>query len=365
MSYPPPMPQQPAPWPQQPPQPVPAVPLNLPEPHRFDRRPSIITAIGVISIVMGLATLIGCLFVGGWALAMYATSKMPPAVFAPPPVAPVAVQPTAQGPQEDEINGMPRAHRLVVISALNRAKPLNPDDRVRQVDALLAHSGKVMFPAMESVASMQTVRQDITDSGVLPSSKPGRGPHYFIIGTGRIEVYDDHAVFRPTGSGEATSVSADKPSPEPVAPLSPAAAPVKNAMTAAALKKLTLPSLLVMLEALVSAALAVFLIVAGFLVLRNSLSGARLHWIYIMIKLPLVIAAGVLSWWLWERYNSAMTVTGGSTGFASGAAVAGLVGTVLAALWPITLVILLKSQAVKEYYTTARDEALARGIRSF
>jgi hypothetical protein len=340
-------------------QPVPAVPLNLPSPQRFERRPGVITAIGVISAIMALGTLLGCLFVGGWALAMYATSKMPPALFTPPTAMPVAVQPTVQqGPQEDEINGLPQAQRTVVINALNHAKPLSPYNRIRQVDALLAHSGHVMFPTVGDSSTAQSIRQDVTDSGVLPSSKPGRGPHYFIIGTGRIEIYDDHAVFRPTGSGEATSVSADEP--EPVTPVAPPPPTVRSTRNAAAVKKLAMPALLVMVESLISGAGAIFLLVAAIMVLRNSLSGAGLHWIYIAIKLPLAIAAGALSWWLWNQYVAAMSVTGGSSGFASGAAVLSLVGTVLAALWPILLILMLKSQAVKEYYQTERDEALAR-----
>jgi hypothetical protein len=320
--------------------PVPAVPLNFPPSRQFERKPAAVTAIGVLSIIIALAT-------------------MPAVVFTPPPRPATPAPVVQQGPEEDEIDGLPKAQRQLVIAALNRAKQLTPR-RTRQLDALLAGKGRAMFPTAEQQgANVQTIRQDVTDSGVLPSASPNKsGPHYFIIGTGRIEVYDTHAVFRPTGSGEVTSVSIDesKPSPQPQTPLV-VATPAPNA---AAVKQLASPAIAVALEAVLSGALAIYLLISGILVLRGSLSGSRLHWVYICIKIPLVIAAAIATWWLWSAYLATLTQGGPRGGFASGAAVLVLIGVVFAAVYPIILIFLFRSSMVRDYYRTARQEALAQ-----
>jgi len=369
MSYPPPNPGLPPPWPNpapgaRPATPLPAVPLDFPPrgQRTFERRPGVITGIGVASIVVALGTMLGCLFIGGWALAMFAMSQRPPMVFTTPPAPVMGAPVIQQGPEEDAINGLPKAQRQLVIRALGQAKLLTPYNRVRQVDALLANSGRTIFPTATPGASVAIIRQNITDSGVLPSASATKiGPHYYIVGTGRIEVYDDHAVFRPTGAGEPTSVSADaqelEQSRRQAAMVRPMLTPAPNA---AAMKKLATPSLTVMLETLVSGAVAVFLLVAGIMVLRNSLAGAKLHWVYIWIKIPLAIFAAVAAWWLWTTYIAAMSNSRGPTGFASSAAIMGLIGNAFAVLYPIVLAILLKSRPVTQYYTTAREEALAR-----
>ena len=339
---------------------MPAVPLNLPQPNQYERKPQVVTAIGVLSIIIALATMVGCLFVIGWSLAMYARSQMPAVVFAPAPASRNAGQaPVVQsGPVEDETEGLPRAQRQVVISALNRAKPLTAQ-RTKQVDALLAGKGRVMFPTVDERTTVFQVRQDITGSGVLPSASQGKtGPHFFTIGTGRIELYDAHAVFRPTGSSEVTSVSADDSKPSPGTQPPPLVArPVPNA---AAIKRLALPAVNVALEAMVSGALAIYLLIAGILVLRGSLSGSRLHWIYVFVKIPVAIIAVVVTWILWNLYLATLTTTGQTGGFGSAAAVLAMIGIALGVLYPIVLIILLRSRTVRDYYRTAREEALAR-----
>jgi len=131
------------------------------------------------------------------------------------------------------------------------------------------------------------------------------------------------------------------------------------AASAAQYKRLAMPSMLVGLEALLSAAVAAYLIVAGILTLRNSLSGARLHWIYLILKLPLALIAGGLTWWLWSEFLTVQS-TNPSSGFASFAAITALIGIVFAALYPLALIFILQSRTVRDYYKSASEDALAR-----
>jgi hypothetical protein len=55
-------------------------------------------------------------------------------------------------------------------------------------------------------------------------------------------------------------------------------------------------AILAMCEAAVSLLVAIMLLVGGILLLRNSPAYLRLHWIYIIAKIPLVIVAAVASW---------------------------------------------------------------------
>ena len=363
MSYPPP----PAPIPRPTPLvPVPVVPLDPNWGRGFERKPGLVSAIGTISIVLALGTLVGCLFMLGWSVTMYALSQRPPMTFVAPALIPptVAMEPEHLGPIEDETSGLPRAQRQAIILTLTRLKPstsMSPKRR-EHLDALLAQTGRSMFPLKGDAVNTAMIRQSVTDSGVLPSSKAGQGPHFFIIGTGRVEVYDTHALFRPTGSGMVTSVSADAHKKLKMATTRAAAGGawgMKPAPNAAQYKRMALPSMLVGLEAVLSAALAVYLLVAGVLTLRSSLSGARLHWIYVFIKLPLVLLAAAITWWLWSEFLAVQSSTP-RTGIGSAAAIIALIGIVCAALYPLALIFILQSSVVREYYKNAYEDALAR-----
>jgi hypothetical protein len=53
------------------------------------------------------------------------------------------------------------------------------------------------------------VRRNVSDHGELPSAAAGdrSAPIYYVIGTGKLEVDDSHAVFFPTGGGQAARVA--------------------------------------------------------------------------------------------------------------------------------------------------------------
>jgi hypothetical protein len=112
---------------------------------------------------------------------------------------------------------------------------------------------------------------------------------------------------------------------------------------------------------LVGGALAVYLFVIGILVLRQSPRGRTLHRLYALVKIPVAILGAAAAWWLTLSYAEALLAAAGPANplaAVSGGA-ADTIGTqqvvfgVLGLIYPIALLIVLQTRAVKDYYDTA------------
>jgi hypothetical protein len=343
--------------------PIPVMPVTFVTPSAYQRRPGIVTGLGVASIVVAVLTAIACFVVMIWCFIMLANAASAPRTARMRP--PVVMQNTgkgaiAQAVEEDPINGLSKAKRNMAMAGLTRARALTPP-RVKQMNALLARAGRLMFPITVQGSSAKLVQSNVSESGILPGARGGDGPNFYIIGAGRIEVYDDHAVFRPTGSADVVSVNADEAKQEDDAVAMQMYTPTPATVVTVNEEK---PFAIVLLiEALASGALAIYLFVAGILVLRNVLSGRKLHWIYIWIKLPLALVAVAMTAWLWWQYGEAARLNPGSTftgeeGMAMGVMIAAIFGLV----YPLALMMTLKSRGMKDYYVQAKEDALARGV---
>src|SRR5207344_445471 len=66
-------------------------------------------------------------------------------------------------------------------------------------------------------------------------------------------------------------------------------------------------AIIVGIESVLSLALAIYLLVAGILTLRQSLRGRQLHLIYAIIKIPLVIVAMIGTYLLFSSLYRTMT----------------------------------------------------------
>jgi hypothetical protein len=368
-------------------------------------RPGIVTAIGVMSIVVACLTGLACLW---WVLMslgflMMSTVRMP--VIPPPATNPSSVVPaggsvTVGGiamQSVDDSDGLAPAPRKVTSDLLARMGSLDAT-RQKHVDLLLAVAGQKMFPSPGGPLTTQSIRRNISDFGVIPSSTGGKGTVFFVIGTGRIEVYDDHAIFRPDGSSDVVSASApaDSDNSSSAAPLPPKAPPNANwnsswvtsggkttvtttvngrtsttTYSGAPPKTVTpmpfpfkinpIPAGMLLGESVLSLGLAIYLLVAGIMVLRNSLSGRKLHWIYVAIKIPLVILAIAASVWMWsEFFNSMSSAISSSSGaapkasFGSVIIIWAIVGGVIALAYPVALIFALSSRTVRDYYNAVR-----------
>jgi hypothetical protein len=260
------------------------------------------------------------------------------------------------------------------VDALSQLRPLSAQRRQR-LDELLANGGKDVFIFDPQLVTGELIRSNVSDHGVL-RSRPSLGEReYFVVGNGRIEVGDTSAVFIPAAGSDAELVEVHVPAQdEPVQEsadgppagaqsgaggvTTPATMPVRAAGNPF-FGISTVAATLAVLDALLGAGLAAFLLIAGLMVLRDSLRGATLHRIYAWLKIPLAILGAVVWVWLWESLFSGVTASvppqaaGGPQGAAAvrtGAIIHAIVFTALGCAYPIALLIALRTRSVRAYY---------------
>ena len=455
---PPPASPQPAPEPALPPAPKwvpPAVPVQSLEytlPSRGSR-PGILTAIGVLSIcIAGLSGLYG-LFSGLQGITFYfasmaaaratATATATVAGTAPPTigVAPAAATAPSTSPAGATGGpGMRPAERKAAIEALTKDDPLAPR-RQQQLDAILAAVGNNLGT------------DAVTDRGTMPDSRAGEaGAEYFITRRGRLEIFDDRAVFFPFDGSPTVRVSAppqDTAAPsaggdndlaatnhvvgpggltqaeiqavvqqvDTLAKQSGGTGPnTQQVATIQALlsmpgQQLVAPgawggvgycyidksgqltitfnsgSMLILgaqgnvitqtspvafggapmftispwavamyiATTVLSLGLAVLLLVAGIMVLRQSPSGRRLHLIYAVLKIPVALAAGLSFAYAMHQMMSGFAAAGAPTGVGWGVSLWAAVPAALGCLYPVALLIALNTRTVREYYHSVAE----------
>src|SRR5688500_9039261 len=174
--------------------PVPVQPIVYSSPEA--QRPGIITAIGVVSIIVGSLGLLFNGIAGLQAFAMMMVSNMSKAMVTQQAAATVA----AQAPRPVDPLSMPKDERQVVLRGLAMHRAITPARR-EQLDALLAKSGRQIFRLAGPNLTVDVVKENVSESGRLPDARGGEGPDFFIVGEGRIELADDHAKFVPGDAG--------------------------------------------------------------------------------------------------------------------------------------------------------------------
>jgi hypothetical protein len=203
-------------------------------------RPGAITAIGVISIVVGCLSFLGYVTLGFsllWFSFMARFAGYATAVPVPPTPTPVigpagttqpagaedeivpdgetsTVEPTksveAAATVEEEVGprGLNAEARANVAEALSNAQVIT-EPRLAQLDGLLVKAGKDMFPTTAGKPlTSDRVSRMIEGVTVGISGDPNiPGPDTFRTPGGRVELYDDRGVFYPVRAGEIVRVS--------------------------------------------------------------------------------------------------------------------------------------------------------------
>ena len=494
--YPPPY--NPQPWPQfpasqhAPPYWAPGGSGQYPLPVRT-ARPGIVSAIGVVSIVVASLSLVASVFTGFYGFWMFRLSQMSTQMnrgaagtsstsIVPPGMTPgqggtgAAAAPAKPvvGPE-----GMREKDRQTVAEVLQTMEVL-PPQRLRQLEWFLAQSGQQVFPTGPTGISEEKVASAVIDSGTEPSGNPRVAPPlYFDTASGRLLLYDNHAVFRPSGLGGQTvrssapvlapdggqtpdgpgvipppaspgnpidpfasdpndpfaapstppAVNANIPGPGGLTPgeveqvvqaaqraangrLNPAQlTAIRQALDTPGQRLVTrqqvwspvsmvqmqpdgsavvrlgggfmvidnqgfvqsnmstlMPRLrihplsiaLVVGESIASAALAIFLFVVAVLTLRDSPRGRRYHQVFAAIKIPLAVTGGVAFAWLMTGLLTSLRALnpGMGAGLPSARAIQtmttlGIMMAVIGLLYPVVLLIVLRTRTVKDYYNPA------------
>lgn len=407
------------------------------------RRPGIISAIGIISIVVAAMGLLGGLITVFYSISLMTLAAMSSAsaAFSPttmPSTSVVATQPSTVPSVRVYENGFDDDQRAMALEAMENVHPLS-DVRHKQLDRLLAKCGKQMFPVGK--LNLETaVKNGINDSGQSYSNH-GNGPDYYVLAKGRVEVNDDRALYDPMDGGEKVRVADDEPDDETnVLSAAEIDSVVKRAQklarqkltpqqlatwtqelqnpnqtlinstgkparTAAQLITVTVqrdgsavfqtrtgvvsmsqtgavlfssstgamfagaggagPSFkinhgaiaMVIVDAVGGLLLAILLLIAGILVLKQSPRGRKLHLIYALVKIPIVIL-GVIGWtWIIRDIVSAIQTSVGATApMSSAKPMAGftIAFAVVALIYPIALLIVMNTRSVKEYYASGQ-----------
>jgi hypothetical protein len=428
---------------------VPVEPLSYgtPIPHI----PGILTAIGVISIVLGSWGVLsgGCGAMYGVIFGMM-SARMP--ALPPPPTASVLVAPATgvvagpAGPDGAATAGLDPARRELALSAMTSAHAIS-SQRSALLESLLAKAGDQILVIDSPQMPQAEVDAQISESGRTTGGlSDDAAADYYVTGSGRVQIDDNAAVFQPSSGGPAVRITAaDLPLegdwqsgllPEQVdavlarieelqnRPLAPAQrtalqavltdpssgmvipsptiagaaeqvrhvydygrqsiaigfqdsqvavdsagtilssysyrrVPAPTAPTAAtpAMPKFSsafaMVAVISAIGSLLSLALAVLLLTAGILMLRRSMLARQLHLIYAWIKIPLTLLSAVA--WAIVYVEFVSGLTGGWTtpppprtswtlGLMMGA------GVLLGCIYPVALLIALRSRTVRAYY---------------
>lgn len=382
-------------------QPLPAMPVARPQ------RPAWATWIGVGSIIVSVISIGTAIAWVLWAMVLYMSSQFTVARNTATMV-PVAPQ-----------YSLTDAQRATVINGLGQLQMINPR-RSAVLDALLAQHGRDMIPMAGGNPPPETIARSVSDHGTMPSAG-GEPSQFFVVGNGRIELYDTHALFRPSDGGDALRATEEDvlvnllPSGLRPADVKAAIAHLNRLTTnglsteqESALRKILstpgqrlliaggqaiesqiyyaaiqgdgvltvyssggstvinkdgtivdtnptagrgaraasgLPASLATLSGVIHLLLAVLLMIAGILTLRQSFKARMIHLIYVILKLLFSIAGVVILKWVWDQYM------GSSTNPQT--VVTLMLIWMMAFLYPLTLLVVLNLPGVRAYYRRA------------
>jgi hypothetical protein len=195
--------------------PVPVLPVEY---SLGQARPGVITAVGIVSIVVAslglLAGLVAGLYAVGLTIASAVSTSVATIAPAPAtaPTATLTMSPDADPEaSSDELAPGPRgfvpAVRKTILNGLSRKHQFN-DEKRKRAHELLAKGGQEIIAVANGSFSVVDIENDVTECAELPSAAgEAEGPIYFIVGAGKIELYDDHAVFFPSGHGQPIRVA--------------------------------------------------------------------------------------------------------------------------------------------------------------
>jgi hypothetical protein len=335
-------------------------------------RPGVVTAIGVLSIVLASLSIITSAVSSVQALVQTAflSTYRAVATVTAARVAQAAAQAAATQPAAAAPLGLAFDERQIAIAEMCKLQPLSAA-RAAQLDDLLAQAGQSMLKLGADQVTPAAVSQAIISSSRGRSLGPGQpGPSLLEMAGGKIELYDGNGVFRPNDKGQRTVRSAADVNhyqvvtgaapPPPVTSIPPAPPPgpppprFDRSVTG-----------FVLCDCFMSFAIAVYLLVIGIITVRGSRAAGKLHLAYALLKLPLLVF-GAYAWWRFQQ-NFAAALFGIQQLQAQGSVPASVRVSIstglgesaiwlagMAAIYPIALlIVLMSSKSAKDYFQPA------------
>jgi hypothetical protein len=161
-------------------------------------RPWILSAVGITSVIIASISLIAdfiSLSVANFLTAVSAMGAMPP------PPAPVPMPAVVHQAQAEFVGatGLSSGQRQAVIDGLVRMHELS-DARRQQLDALLADDGQDIIRLSPENLTADRVAAYATGVSEIPSGSGATPDVMFMLGSGRLQLSDQEAVFFPDNS---------------------------------------------------------------------------------------------------------------------------------------------------------------------
>jgi hypothetical protein len=403
------------------------------------RRPGLITTIGVFCVIVAGISILGGGVTGLINFAMASASRTNAVQRQRANAAAVAAATPVHVSLGEYVcpDGLSLADRQTALVALESVRPLS-QARTNQLDELLAVSGKSFLPGDSGPLDGAIVRAMVSRSG---SGAEENSPDYFVLGSGRIEVSDDRAAYIPSDGGTDARVTAPDLPPLPAGAAAPplnddqirsvlrviahqapgqtirAAQtkalvdllrqpgeqlitpttdgsdpawqiqlasvgpdsslhvtathakmtsevhldPAGNVTSTATAPTFAMPMLFPKLNrtaALLAGGLtfanlllAIYLLVVGIFVLRDSFKARLMAWIYIGLKLPVTLGVAFSVRWMWDELLASIATAPGQ--MVQGLGVASKIAfypPLVGAIFPVVLAMLLLTPSVREFY---------------
>ncbi len=283
-------------------------------------RPGLVTAIGILSLCIGALSLLGnCVWMTEFTIVygmMRGASVAAAMQASSPPTAFPATQtsPTTQAAAATQPSSLTPAQVNAVLTRVNAlaGKGMNPRQINALRTALQAGGQQIIRPGGNVPAAVAQVDRTSVDS---------QGSVHVRTSTASI-------MLDPSGGISTTVVSFQGPIP---------------ALASAFDGSHFLPEIAI---SFLGTGLAIYLLVIGILTLRGSRLGGRLHRIYAWVKIVLALLGGATLFSLVTHLTGATA----SNLFAGPAFLAGVISAFIGLLYPIGLLIALRSRTLRAYY---------------
>ena len=329
--------------------PVPMSPSSPPDPPPLEYavavgRPGILTALGVLSIVIGSIGLLGnawgVLSSAGVLIAQSATGTS------------LATSGNAGSTPAGQITP---ADAAIIVGALGQSQALSETDRLRLVAALQRAEAPMVPPPAGSVWTVPHVAAQLQGSDVT-NDDSGRTTHYDLGMSGDIWIEPGFVTLDawPVSGKDVTTHVADDggitvtPTSVPAAVNPFGTNPV--------------PAATVLVTKAIEVLLSGVLLTAGILVVRDSPRGRAWHRRWAWTRLIVgVIGSAAVAWWMSSLFTSVIAQSGsGNTAspppaglFTAMALVSAGVNLLVVAAYPIAVLIVLRARGVRAYYANA------------
>lgn len=164
------------------------------------RKPGIITAIGVMCIVIACLSAFASFISGMYSVGFYFVSQVQSSVAMMRPAmmsAAAATTAPSNGPSGNS-SALPSGDAGVAVTAIDNMLSLDPP-KVRELDRLMRRHGRDVFGGDDDTPlTAATIR------GAVTSSNPGTSQSDFTTAQGTVEIFSDHATF--TSADGSTTV---------------------------------------------------------------------------------------------------------------------------------------------------------------